>query len=313
MKFYLTLLTLLFSKMLFAQGNDKTVYMDSLWQPVKEGNHKYYRIIKDYNLDKPEYRLEDYYKSGTLQMEGTFKDKEGKIRNGEFTFYYENGSKKNRVNYNENHSYGKSTNWYDNGNIKEEDEYLGKDDKSGNVYKIINFWNRNGQQTVINGNGTYESDTEFYIEKGFVKDGLKDGNWTGKNKKGNNGYSEKYESGKFIIGERTDEDGTKSEYLVMEKRPEPKKGLQHFYQYIGSHFTYSRESIKNKIEGKIFLKFVVDKDGKIIDAAILRGLGYGLDEEALRVVTSYEKWIPGEQRGVKVKCLYSIPLVLKAQ
>lgn len=312
MKVKFILLLFFFSKVLFAQEvNDKIIYMDSLWEETTKDNQIYYRIIKDYNLEKPEYQLKDYYKSGKLQMEGTFKDKEGKIRNGDFIFYYENGNKRSKFFYIENNNTGKATYWYENGSLKEEGEYVNTEKEK--VYKTNNYWNSNGQQMVTNGNGTYESDREPFIEKGRVKDGLKDGEWTGKSTRNKYSYTEKYDTGKFIKGERTDESGKKTEYFIMEKRPEPKKGLQHFYQYIGSNFIYSRESKKNKIEGKIILKFTVDKDGKIIDITILKGLGYGLDEEAIRVVSSYEKWIPGEQKGAKVKCLYTIPLVLKAQ
>jgi hypothetical protein len=58
---------------------------------------------------------------------------------------------------------------------------------------------------------------------------------------------------------------------------------------------------------------VVDKEGKIVEPKIMKSLGYGLDEEAIRVLTSYDEWNPGEQKGVFVKCLYSLPLSLTAQ
>lgn len=69
----------------------------------------------------------------------------------------------------------------------------------------------------------------------------------------------------------------------MEKKPSPKKGLQDFYKFIGTHFTYTPESLKNKIQGRLVLIFVVDTEGKIVEAKILKGLGYGLDEEAIRL------------------------------
>ncbi len=112
----------------------------------------------------------------------------------------------------------------------------------------------------------------------------------------------------MISGLSIDSDGTKHEYSVMETEPIPKKGMQDFYNFIGKNFNCTRESIKNKIQGKIFVKFIINKDGQIVEPTILRGLGYGLDEEAIRVITNYENWIPGEQRGRKVRCTFSIPI-----
>lgn len=53
---------------------------------------------------------------------------------------------------------------------------------------------------------------------------------------------------------------------------------------------------------------MIEKDGKIVEPKILKSLGYGLDEEAIRVISSYENWIPGEQKGVPVRALYAIPI-----
>ncbi len=58
----------------------------------------------------------------------------------------------------------------------------------------------------------------------------------------------------------------------------------------------------------VFVTFVVEKDGSVVDAKVLRGIGGGCDEEALRVVRNMPKWNPGEQRGKKVKVQYNLPV-----
>lgn len=90
----------------------------------------------------------------------------------------------------------------------------------------------------------------------------------------------------------------------------PKKGIQDFYNYVGQNFTKTKAAFENKISGKLFVTFIIDKDGKIVEPKVVKSLGYGLDEEAIRVITSYENWIPGQQRGVNVRVLYSIPITV---
>ena len=67
------------------------------------------------------------------------------------------------------------------------------------------------------------------------------------------------------------------------------------------------------LEGKVYITFVVDVDGTLTDFKILRDFGFGTGEEAIRVVKNYNGWIPGEQRGRKVRCHYSLPINVKSK
>ena len=312
--------------------NDKKILMDSLWKETTDVNYKYYRIIKDYNLEKESYKILDYYRNGVLQMDGMSKTRDDKSKIGEYNWYYENvnnkstsnykdgkifgkhsewyenGNKESTSNYKDGKAFGKEFEWYENGNIKEEGECTDEDFATGRSYKINQFWNPMNQQTIINGNGQYESNTKFYLDKGEYKNGFKNGVWTGISYQNNYTYTEEYNNGLMISGISIDSDGTRHEYYVMETKPNPKKGIQDFYNFIGKNFNYTRESIKNKIKGKIFINFIINKDGQIIEPKIVKGLGFGLDEEAIRVLLKYEDWIPGEQRGRKVRCSFSIPI-----
>ncbi len=89
-------LFLLIPKLCISQlsANDKKVYLDSTWNETTQDNYKYYRIIKDYYLEEDLYVINDYYKTGVLQMQGTSKTKDYVSKEGVFIFYYENGKKK---------------------------------------------------------------------------------------------------------------------------------------------------------------------------------------------------------------------------
>ncbi|MDH5599322.1 MAG: energy transducer TonB [Cyclobacteriaceae bacterium] len=96
-----------------------------------------------------------------------------------------------------------------------------------------------------------------------------------------------------------------------EKMPEPIGGFKAFYEYVKKNLKYPRTAKSIGVEGKVFVKFVVDKDGQIIDVEVMKGIGAGCDEEAERVVSEAPKWNPGKQRGVPVKVIKVLPITFK--
>ncbi|MGL2965024.1 TonB family protein [Flavobacterium sp. XGLA_31] len=315
MKIKILFLFILFSNQITAQEpTDKISYLDSLGNVATEDKYFTKKVVKDYNLEKPAYKYLEYYSNGNLKSEKTLSGKDGGFPIGEEVLYYENGNKKAIFSYEERKLKGLSKKWHENGKLKEEGFYDSEKLGTDNYYKISNYWDQKGNQTVIDGNGNCETSNESYTENGAYKNGYKEGDWYGKGTKKSLGtYHESYENGHFVYGVLTDETGTTFNYKVLEKKPEPKKGLADFYQYIGNHFSYTNKAIRNKIKGKLYLKFIIDKEGKITEVSIIKGLGYGLDEEAIRVVSSYENWIPGEQKGRKVRCQYSLPITVNAE
>jgi len=70
---------------------------------------------------------------------------------------------------------------------------------------------------------------------------------------------------------------------------------------------------QNGVYGRVTLRFVIDKDGRLLDPEIIRGVDPALDAEALRVVLSSPRWTPGKQRGKAVKVSYTFPIYFKLQ
>lgn len=94
-----------------------------------------------------------------------------------------------------------------------------------------------------------------------------------------------------------------------EKKASFKGGESAFYKYISNNVKYPKDAIKNKIEGKIVVQFTVNKDGRIIDVSTLgKTLGYGLEEEAIRVIKNMPKWEPAVQKGKNVAMRFQIPI-----
>ncbi len=176
--------------------------------------------------------------------------------------------------------------WYENGNKKLEGEYIEDEKTFVGTLKVFQFWNSKYVQTVIDGNGDSEEISEFFFASGKIKDGFKDGLWEGYDKKLGYTFSENYGDKKFISGVSIDSSKVSRTYKVAELKPVPKKGYEDFYKHVGKKFRVS--NLPRGMEGKIFVKFIVDKEGQIINPEIMKGIGYGADEEALRVVSSYK-------------------------
>lgn len=93
-----------------------------------------------------------------------------------------------------------------------------------------------------------------------------------------------------------------------EYQPEPEGGLAGYYKAIGSDLKYPGQARRMGIEGTVYVQFVVDKDGSVSDVQVMKGIGAGCDEEAMRVIKEGPKWKAGMQNGRKVKVRMRLPI-----
>lgn len=326
-----------FYSIVFSQSeNDKKIFLDSLYRETIVDNHSFYIIIKDYHKELSEYKTTTHYKSGKISRIATIKNKKAPNNiSGHSIEYYESGAKRSESFPNdENNPILKYSAWFENGNLelqktvdfKNKIQLTKEFYKNGNPKvvleynfndkeKVIQFWDKNNKQLIKDGNGIYLVDNEKEKISGTIKNGYKVGNWTTFNKIKKEYLFENFDNNGNPIRENTTESSTQIDNTIypltkIETLPIPKKGFKDFTTHIQKTFKYSEEAIKNKVEGKIFIQFIIEKDGKINDIKLLKGLGYGLDEEAIRVISNYENWIPGQQRGKKVRVRYSLPIAI---
>lgn len=97
-------------------------------------------------------------------------------------------------------------------------------------------------------------------------------------------------------------------FTTVEQQPEFPGGISSMYKFIGENIKYPSAAQRANVSGKVFVKFVVEKDGTIGDVQILKGIGFGCDEEATRVIKSMPKWSPGKQNGRNVRVYYTMPV-----
>lgn len=97
-------------------------------------------------------------------------------------------------------------------------------------------------------------------------------------------------------------------FTVVEQQPEFPGGIAEMMGFIKKHINYPREASNMGIEGKVIVGFEVGKDGKIEKISVLKGIGYGCDEEAIRVVKMMPNWTAGKMNGRNVKVKMTIPI-----
>lgn len=100
-------------------------------------------------------------------------------------------------------------------------------------------------------------------------------------------------------------------FTTVEVQPSFIGGNSEMYKFLGKNLKYPSAAQRANIQGKVFLSFIVEKDGSITDIETMKGIGFGCDEEAMRVVKLMPKWIAGKQNGRNVRVKFTIPVFFK--
>lgn len=98
-------------------------------------------------------------------------------------------------------------------------------------------------------------------------------------------------------------------YEQVDVLPEFSGGLKEMYMYIGKNLKYPEPAVKANVTGKVFIKMVIEKDGSIKTTSIVKGIGFGCDEEVTRIVKAMPKWTAGMKDGKAVRTAYVLPVM----
>ena len=101
----------------------------------------------------------------------------------------------------------------------------------------------------------------------------------------------------------------KTVYTVVKKQPEFPGGFGALQTYLKQNVHYPTEAQKAGVKGRVFVSFIIETDGQITDVQLLKGLGYGCDEESLRVIRAMPRWTPGSQDGRPLRVRYHLPVL----
>jgi len=115
----------------------------------------------------------------------------------------------------------------------------------------------------------------------------------------------------IISEEAPEEEDVDQVFNIVEQQAEFKGGMKKFYEYVAKKMKYPPQARRMGIEGKVYVQFVVERDGSITDVQVIRGIAAGCDQEAMKVIRESPKWNPGKQRGRAVRVRRVIPITFR--
>lgn len=115
----------------------------------------------------------------------------------------------------------------------------------------------------------------------------------------------------IVFEEAPEEEEVDEIFTIVEDQPEFPGGMQAFYNFVGKKMKYPSQARRMGIEGRVYVEFIVDKDGSVTNVRSVKGIGAGCDEEAVRVMKTVPKFKPGKQRGRPVKVKMVMPIYFK--
>ena len=115
-----------------------------------------------------------------------------------------------------------------------------------------------------------------------------------------------------VVDEKPKEEETKV-FDVVEQMPSFPGGYAELMKFLHDHMKYPAVAEENGIQGRVICTFVVERDGSITDVKVIKSVDPSLDKEAIRVLKSMPKWIPGKQNGSAVRVKYTVPVTFRLQ
>jgi len=266
-----------------AQEQFSTIYFDKDWKEIPEkSNAAYYRTIE---IKNDQFLVTDFYAdTNTPQMKAYCNDIHPELsRDGDVVWFHRNGRKSKEATYSNDEPIGLVNLYYDNGQQRAEAFF-----EEEKIW-YIQHWTSSGVSLLKNGTGYIideNNDLPFSPHR-IIKDSVV--------------------IGSFKI--RIENQDTL--YSTVQEKPTYKGGMDQFIKGISNTMTYPKEARKTGIQGRVYIKFIIDKKGIPQELSVLKGIGYGCDEEALSAVSKQKKWIPAKMNNLPVKTVMVMPIIFK--
>ncbi|MCX2742305.1 energy transducer TonB [Mangrovivirga sp. M17] len=104
-----------------------------------------------------------------------------------------------------------------------------------------------------------------------------------------------------------------SVHITAEEKAQFDGGPEAFGKFLRKNLSYPKEAVKTKTQGKVYVSFIVEKDGSLSELNVLKGLGHGCDAETIRVMSKSPNWIPARNKGITVRQQVTIPIVFRME
>lgn len=294
------ILCLLLSVLTLAAAD--TTYYKNFYTISKKDKAVIYEIDKSKNGEVKRF----WISTNNVAVTGFYLD--GKL-NGVFDLFYETGQRFETARYEKGSSTGTIKRWYKNGQLMVVKELIPVDFRTKPKYdvshRVLSYYDAAGNQLVKDGDGIY---AKFFLfnatarKGGTLKKGVPDGNWIGFER--GLAYNETYKKGKLVRGESKDEEGNTYQYEVLQESASFVGGYPAWGKFLREHLNYPKDAQRSDVEGKVYVRFFIESDGTLTSLKVVKGIGSGCDEEAVRVLKKSPKWKPGVFRGRKIRQKY---------
>jgi hypothetical protein len=268
------------------------------------------------------FRVNEYFRNGKLKLAGTASDTQPWLKfQGRVTTYDSTGLVREIETYDRGQLAGKATYFYPSGKLWKSLEWGHQKSMAGTpqpgrgdslVFRMISYADTTGKLVLSDGNGfvrEYDDKGNAY-EEGHYRDGLRVGTWKG-DSPGRLSFTEEYDDkGVVKSGTSTLPDGSVTHYTAVCTMPSYKGSMSKFYKFVASKFRFPPDALKAGINGRLVLRFVVEKDGTVSNVVVTQSVLPSVDKEGVRVLKLSKDWIPCLMRGVPVRVQFSLPITL---
>lgn len=273
---------------------------------------RYYAIIE--KQDTLWHRQVYFWPEKTMYLDGWYKDKACTVEEGPFVSYHDTRYPKSKGQYLNGRMHGTWLTYSNEGILLDSATYV-----NGHLTGIRLGWFKNGMasdSSTFDGNGNGVEvrwyDDGHPMQAGYwEKDTLKKGKWQYFHTNGKLKATEEYIDGKKLSCHCFDEDGKPlDDAICQEKEAEFNGGTEGWIQFLQTHLNPSVPVNMGAPYGQftVLIQFVVDKDGTLSSIQPLTKFGFGMEEEAVRMLKQSPKWIPAQQFGKKVKAYRRQPI-----
>jgi len=227
---------------------------------------------------------------------------------GSFTEYYPNGHPANTINYSNGKEVGLLTEYFATGNLYTIKKHKGSAEKfrvDRNFY-LLECRDTTGKILAKDGNGNWEKldkDRRHVIEKGQVVDGLEEGEWRGFIND-TVMYHRNYHKGNIL----PTADTTGQIYYSADREPEFTSNNISFQNFVGENISVPAHAREYQIQGKVYVTFVIEKDGSLTNVKAFKGPDQSLKDEAERCIKSSPPWAPAIINHKPVRFQYTVPV-----
>jgi periplasmic protein TonB len=267
-----------------------TIWFDIHWKQSALHDGQYYRLVWADTSGKIQFFVKDFYRSGKIQMDGTYKAINPDVRDGNFVFYYENGNRQSVMTYRDNQVVGEVKEWFSNGNPKSVASYSAQ--TLNGLYKA---WREDGSPA---------------LEVSY-KNGDLDGPFISYYSNGKKVRQDTYANGELKRKRCFTFAGKDTSWFPYIEMPEFPGGQEKYTEFIEQNLVYPAEALTRKLQGRVDVEISISREGQVLKATVVKSDRELFNEEAIRLVKSSPSWKPGKKDGQLVEISITVPVWFK--